>query len=334
MQEPSVLKLRAGLVGLGIMGRHHARVMSSIEDVNFVGAYDKLMDANEIDFQGMHTCRSLEELISRNIDYAVVAVPTEFHLPVIKELASHGINVLIEKPLSQSLDTAKEIKSVCQNIIAGIGHVERFNPAISEARNRLEMLGDIFQIITSRQGPNPQRVKDVGVVYDLATHDIDATSWITNSSYKSLSARTKKHLGGDHEDLVSVVASLNSEIIVNHSVNWLSPFKERLVTITGEKGALEADMLTGDLTFFANGTKQNLWEENANLKGVTVGDVIKFSYNKKEPLLIEHENFRNLLLGKNSTVATIDDGINTIKVADAILESSETKKVVTLEYEK
>lgn len=322
--------LRVGLIGLGAMGRNHARVLAGLDGVEFVGICDPFVFNGEKYSHGRPIFKNLEELLTRKINYAVIAVPTQKHLETVRSLAAENIHILIEKPVSHDLNTSLEIKSLSKDICVGIGHIERYNPAISEAKNKLEMLGEIFQVITSRQGPYPVRINDVGVVYDLATHDIDATSWITGRRYKSVYGHSRKHLNGSHEDLVSVAASLDSDIVVNHSVNWLSPFKERQIILTGEKGAFRANMLTGELTFFRNGSNLNKWDEIAKLRGVSVGDVIQFSYDKKEPLLLEHENFRDKLLGKKSNIISLEDGVNTVIVADAILRSVKHSKVINL----
>ena len=125
-----------------------------------------------------------------------------------------------------------------ERLVGAVGHIERYNPALQSARRRLEQgdLGAVYQIITRRQGPFPGRIADVGVVKDLATHDIDLTAWVVQQPYTSVSARTAYRSGREHEDLVAVVGALRDGTITNHLVNWLSPLKERVTIITGERG--------------------------------------------------------------------------------------------------
>src|SRR5690606_23837436 len=113
------------------------------------------------------------------------------------------------------------------------------NPALRALRSRLENgeLGDIYQVATRRQGPFPNRVADVGVVKDLATHDIDLTAWVIQSTYARISAQTAHKSGRPHEDLISITALAANGTVINHLVNWLSPLKERLTVVTGERGA-------------------------------------------------------------------------------------------------
>ena len=141
-----------------------------------------------------------------------------------------------------------------KGLVAGVGHIERYNPSLQSLRSRLEAgeLGDVYQVVTRRQGPFPHRIADVGVVMDLATHDIDLTSWVTGQPYAAVSARTVSRSGRPHEDMVAAVCQLANGTMVSHLVNWLSPLKERSTVVTGDRGCFVADTLTADLTFYAN----------------------------------------------------------------------------------
>ena len=318
-------KLRAGLIGLGMMGRHHKRVLSRLDDVNLVAVADPAGDISGSASE-YPVLNSVDELIEFGIDYCVVAVPTALHEAVGLKLASAGIHSLIEKPLAQDLDSAVRLAEAFASagLIGAVGHIERYNPALQEARKRIENgdLGKIFQITTRRQNGFPARISDVGVVKDLATHDIDLTTWVTQQEYVWVQARTANRTGREHEDLVSVVGELSDGTITNHLVNWLSPFKERVTVITGELGAFVCDTLTADITFYANGKQSSSWNDLANFRGVSEGDVIRFSINKSEPLQVEHENFRDAILGKPSDIVTMQQGLNTVKVAEKILNSA------------
>ena len=142
----------------------------------------------------------------------------------------------------------------------------------------------------------------MGVVKDLATHDVDLTAWATNQKYTNVSARTSYKSGREFEDMVAVIASLSGGSIANHLVNWLSPIKERVTILTGEKGSFVADTLTADLTFYANGNVSTDWDAVSRFHGVSEGDVTRYAFLKKEPLRLEHENFRDAILGKKSEI--------------------------------
>lgn len=147
--------------------------------------------------------------------------------------------------------------------------MERYNPALQSMRTRLAQgaLGEVFQVVTRRQGPFPARIADVGVIFDLATHDIDLTAWVTGQEYLSVSARVAHRNGRTNEDLVSGIGQLTDGTVVTHLVNWLSPLKERVITVTGEKGCPVADTLTVDLTYYENGTVGSEWEAGGLPRG-------------------------------------------------------------------
>lgn len=329
-------KLRAGLVGLGMMGRHHARILSSLDGVELVAVSDPMGDQHGVAGE-RQVFSSVTDLIKEGIDYAMVAAPTAFHEELALELAAAGVHALIEKPLAVDTPAAQKIYEAFRDkgLVGAVGHIERYNPALQQLRARLDAgeLGAVYQITTRRQGPFPARIADVGVVKDLATHDIDSTAWVARSAFTSVSAQTTHKSGRPHEDMVAVVGQLANGIITNHLVNWLTPFKERLTIVTGERGALVADTLTADLTFYANASVDTQWDSVAAFRGVSEGDVIRYAFAKPEPLRVEHEAFRDAVLGVPGAlerIVTMEQGLATVAVASAILESAATKKVVSL----
>ena len=319
--------LRVGLIGLGMMGQHHARVLSTLEGIDFVGVCDPAGDPNS-KAQGRKIVKSVDQLIEMKIDYAMVAVPTVYHLEIGLALANAGIHALIEKPLAQDLESAQKLAHAFNtaDLVGAVGYIERFNPALKEARKRIDQLGTLHQIATRRQGPFPARISDVGVVKDLATHDVDLTAWVTGQKYTNVSARTSYKSGREFEDMVAIVATLNEGTIANHLVNWLSPIKERMTILTGEKGSFVADTVTADLTFYANGNVSTDWDVISRFRGVSEGDVTRYAFPKKEPLRLEHENFRDVILGKKSEIVSMDEGLETVKIVEAILTSAQTGK--------
>jgi predicted dehydrogenase len=136
--------------------------------------------------------------------------------------------------------------------------------------------------------------------------------------------------GREHEDLVSINGILKNHIVVNLLVNWLSPLKERNLVVTGEKGAFVVDTLNSDLTFYENGNHKVSQDAFLHFKGVKQGNVTTFAFDKPEPLRVEHENFRDKLLGKESEIATLLQGIETVRVADAAIQSSKLGQSIIL----
>jgi UDP-N-acetylglucosamine 3-dehydrogenase len=316
--------LRAGLFGLGAMGRNHARVLNSLDGVELVAVMDPAPGA-AAPF-GVPVVPDLEQLLALRLDYAVIACPTALHEEIGLALAAAGVHALIEKPLAPSVEAARKLVQAFESkgLVGAVGHIERYNPSLQSLRTRLEAgeLGDMYQVVTRRQGPFPGRIADVGVVMDLATHDIDLTAWVTGRSYVDVSARTVSRSGRPHEDMVSAVASLEDGLMANHLVNWLSPFKERSTVITGTRGSFVADTLTADLTFYANGAVDTEWEALRAFRGVAEGDMIRYAIPKREPLLVEHERFRDAVDGKESDIVTLRQGMRTVEVAAAVLTSA------------
>lgn len=312
--------LRAGLVGLGMMGRHHLRVLSELDGVELIGVYDPMLNPLE-PVNGHPAFNNIEDLFSQKPDYCVVAAPTVFHLELGLALAEGGIHALIEKPLATNSDEAEQLVKafVKAGLIGGVGHIERFNPAIQMMRQKIEegLIGNVYQIATRRQGPYPSRISDVGVIKDLATHDIDLASWVAKRRYQSITAHTAFRSGREHEDMVVAIGRLEGGIIVNHLVNWLTPFKERNTTVIGERGALVADTLTADLTYYANAVSNSSWESISTFRGVHEGDVIRFALDKYEPLKAEHEAFRNALIGlSRDRIVSFSQGLEVLQIAD------------------
>lgn len=317
--------LRAGIVGLGVMGRHHLRILSNLEGVELVGVFDPAL-VGSLELSGIAVFPTLEALIDTGLDYCVLSAPTAYHLELGLQLAEHGVHTLVEKPVATTGDEAKQLVEAFESkhLIGGVGHVERFNPAIQAMRTKISegLLGEVYQVATRRQGPFPARISDVGVVKDLATHDIDLTMWTMQRRYESVSAQTAFRSGRKHEDMLVAIGQLEGGVIVSHLVNWLSPFKERSTTVIGEHGALVADTLTADLTFFENGTQASSWDGVSTFRGVSEGNVLRFALSKIEPLLAEHLVFRDAVQSRDAcNIVTLQQGLHAVQVADRILAS-------------
>lgn len=327
-------KLRAVLIGLGQMGRHHARALGSLEGVELVGVHDPALTETHSAAALLPMACSVDELLALAPDVAVVATPTSTHLELGRRLAAAGVHTLIEKPVAGSAAEGRELVDAFADtgLVAAVGHIERYNPALQEMRRRLDegQIGEIYQVATRRTGPYPARIGDVGVALDLATHDIDLTAWVTRSAYRSVSAHTAHRSGRSHEDLISAVAMLDNDIVANHVVNWLSPLKERITVVTGERGSLVADTVAMDVTFYANGIAPVEWETLRSFKGVVQGDVIRYAIPKPEPLMVELTCFRDAVLGLHDGVVGLVEATRVVEVAEALLTSARSGATVTL----
>jgi UDP-N-acetylglucosamine 3-dehydrogenase len=307
------------------MGRNHVRVLSEMTGVSEVVLFDPLIDATQ-KFLGLAVLGSLQSLIDTSPDYCVVSTPTVTHHEVATALAKAGIPALIEKPISSTIEEGRSLVKVFEeaDLLGAVGHIERYNPAVLELKRKLDegVLGQIYQVTSRRIGPYSGRVKDVGVIKDLASHDIHLVRWLTESSYESLSCLTSSPTGGRHEDSMMAIAKLKNGVLVNHLVNWISPTKERVTTVLGENGLLIADTLAGDLFFYENGVSPLSWDRLSLFKGVSEGPMHKYDTPKKEPLVAEHEAFQAALGTKDSShVVTLAEGLEALEVATRLIES-------------
>jgi UDP-N-acetylglucosamine 3-dehydrogenase len=317
-----------------MMGRHHVRILMARDDIDLVAVVDPLGDPNGY-ARGVPILDSTEAAIELGLDCCVVAVPTEDHHKVALMLAEGHVPTLIEKPLAATVTEGNRIVSAfaAAGVPGCVGHVERCNAAMRSLRQRLENeeLGELYQITTSRQGPFPNRIRDVGVVKDLATHDIDLTAWIANASYEAVAAHAAHRTGRVHEDLVAVVGWLSTGVVTNHVVNWLSPVKERRLVVTGERGCFVANLLSADLTFFNNASVRQEWDALEGFRGISEGDMIRYAISKREPLAVEIDEFLCMVRGKGGNVVSFEEGLVTLTVAEAVLQSASTGQVVRMD---
>jgi predicted dehydrogenase len=324
--------LRAGLVGLGHMGSHHARALHALDGVNLVAAVDPAGDPHRI-ADGIALFTDVDDMLRQGIDYAVVAAPTSRHADLGLQLAAAGVPTLIEKPLAPDPESARRLVNAYRTagVPAAVGYTERFNPAITGLRARLQggLLGDVFDISSRRTGTYPARIADVGVIHDLATHDIDLTAGLTGQQYTSITARTAHRSGRAHEDLLAAIAQLADGTIAQHHVNWLTPAPERVITVTGEHGTLIADTITASLTWCRNGAPAPAADRPA-YRGVAAGDVTRFALPSADPLLSEHRAFQAALRGQVNEGAPLEAGLHAVLVAHAAATSSRTAHTVTV----
>jgi predicted dehydrogenase len=243
------------------------------------------------------------------------------------------VSVLVEKPLAATVEQAREIVHLCTEagVRGAVGHVERFNPALQELRRRLldGQIGRLFSVSTERTGPFPARVQDVGVVTDLATHDIDLVSWLSDSHIASVSAQVQHLTGRQHEDHVIASGTLRSGASFHLAVDWVSPRKVRRTRVLGERGMLEADTLAADLYFYENAEVGIVWSAAQAFRGVSEGNVTRYALHRREPLAVEHEAFIDLVAGRpGADTVSLQEGVEIVAAADAVLRSAREGETV------
>jgi predicted dehydrogenase len=332
------MALRAAVIGVGAMGRNHARVYADLPTVEFVGAadYDEDRAREVVKHFGGKAYTDYRQLIDeQKPDLVTIAVPTVDHLSTALEVFQHGIHSLIEKPIAFTVAEGQEIIAAAERagVKLMVGHIERFNPAVQELKLRLDSgeLGRVFQIDARRQGPFPSRIRDVGVVIDLAVHDVDITRYLTGSEVKRVFAETESNLHSQYEDLLVGSLRLDNSIVASLMVNWVTPTKIRELYVTGERGMFYVNYLTQDLYFYENSSAQGTeWENLRVLRGVSEGRMVRYVVNKKEPLHTEIELFVKAVIEDAPLPLTGRDGLEALGVAQALVASGKENRIISM----
>ena len=246
--------VRVAVIGVGSMGRNHARVYHELDDAELVAVSDadQSLATRVAELYSVPAFSHYGEMFKKiKPDAVSIAVPTAFHEEVAMAALDAGCHVLIEKPITATFQEGERIVERAEKsaLKLMVGHIVRFNPAVQELKRKLQNgdLGRIFQIICRRVGPFPARIRDVGVVVDLATHDLDLMRYITGLDPLRVYAETEKRINTDLEDLVIGLLRFPGGITGALEINWLTPTKVREVLVLGERGLFRVDDLTQDL---------------------------------------------------------------------------------------
>ncbi len=242
--------LRVGVVGLGVMGKNHARVLSELPGVTLVGVADP--DQAQVDFVtsrlGCAGFASLEALLDAGIDALTVAAPTQLHTSISLAAIARGVHVLVEKPIAHTVEEGRRIIEAAERagVTLMVGHVERFNPAVQSIRQAIAG-DDILSIQITRVGPFPPRMSDIGVVIDLAVHDIDLIRWFTGSEIAEIQPQTNS-IHAAREDIALLQFRTESGVLAHINTNWLTPFKARTVHVATRNKYISGDLITRQVT--------------------------------------------------------------------------------------
>lgn len=336
------MPLKVAVIGAGSMGMNHLRVLKdfSEEQAQLVGVAEAaepvLQNAvKRFHIAGFVDYRKMVE--ETRPDLVAVVVPTHLHFDVACYLLDRGINILLEKPMTSTLQEATTLIQMAKarGVKIAVGHVERFNPAIIELRRRLVAgeIGQIFQIHARRLGPFPPRIRDVGVTLDLATHDVDIMRYLTNSEVERAYAETQQRIHNTHEDLLLGVLRFSNNIIGVLDVNWLTPTKVRELTVTGEKGMFLVNYLTQDIYFYENDYTPTSWDALRSMTGVSEGTMMRFKVHKAEPLHLEYEDVIKAIREDSQPTVTGEDGLAVLEIIYRLMESTETASSVAQKAE-
>ncbi|MFW6041137.1 MAG: Gfo/Idh/MocA family oxidoreductase [Thermoplasmatota archaeon] len=313
--------MKVGVVGVGMMGQHHARVyfeLSDEFDLELAGIADKDVEraeelADEYGYEGVY--EDHKKLAEKDLDAVSIAVPTSLHKDVALDFIERGTNVLIEKPIADTEENAEEILDAADknDVVVAVGHIERYNPSVQKLKEVIDkgVLGDLMSINGKRVGPLAIRIRDVGIIIDLAVHELDVISYLFGEKIREVTAKAgnAKH-PADVEDYAQIMVDFDGGKTGMIETNWLTPHKTRQLSVVGTKGIAYLDYLDQSLVIHTNEWKQ------------------EYKIEEKEPLKNEIEDFLNSCLKGGEPCVTGEDGLHVLKAARCAKESSEKNKKV------
>jgi UDP-N-acetylglucosamine 3-dehydrogenase len=297
--------LRIGVIGVGVMGSNHARVLADLSGVKLVGIADPDSERRKFVAQSLGCAgfESAEALLDQGVDAVSIAAPTHLHRDIAAACAARGVHILVEKPIASTVEEGRAIAAAARRagVTLMVGHVERFNPAVQSIKRAIEQ-EDILSIAITRVGPFPPRMSNVGVVIDLAVHDIDLIRWFTDSEIVEIQPQTSSAVA-EREDIALLQFRTASGVLAHINTNWLTPFKARNIHIATRDKYLIGDLLTLQVTecfgFQPDGSY--------SMRHLSVG--------YQEPLRAELMAFLNAIRGKDPPAVTGEEAVASLEIA-------------------
>ena len=297
--------LKIGVAGAGVMGRNHARVLSELRGVELTTVFDP--DAVTAEgvaaAYGATAVMTAEAFVAAGLDAAVIATPNRYHADLGVALLNAGVHVLVEKPIAATVADAQAMIDAAKanNRVLMVGHVERFNPAVETVKRAIE--GDeIISIQITRVGPFPPRMGEVGVVIDLAVHDIDIIRHLTGSEIVEVQPQLVR-TRAEREDTALLQFRTENDVIAHITTNWVTPYKTRTLQVATKTKFVVADLITRQVTEY-------------------FGQQPDGSYSTRmlhswpaEPLRKEHEAFIHAIRTGETAAVTGEDGLRNLEVA-------------------
>jgi UDP-N-acetylglucosamine 3-dehydrogenase len=290
--------IRVGVVGVGNMGQHHARVYSEISDCELVGVVDLDLALAEsvAERHGTKAFTNHKDLMREGVDAVSIAVPTSCHYEIASFFLENGIHCLIEKPIAKTLDEGRRLVQLAEEkgVKLMVGHIERYNPAVRKMKEIVVkgLLGKILIVNTRRVGPFPPKVADVGIVVDLATHDIDVVRYLygkePSKSYSKVGSI--KHPFEDH----ALILLDFGEGAASIEVNWFTPHKVRTAVVTGTDGIAYMDYIKQSIVIYNSEWVMEPKIENFEPLKAEIAHFISCIREDKEPLTSGEEGLRTL----------------------------------------
>ncbi len=309
-------KIRVAVVGAGVFGRHHLRILSQSLNATLVGVVDADPE-RAAQAAAEHNCLTFATLgeLEGNVDAAVVAVPTSMHAEVGCELLKAGIDLLVEKPVAADLasarrlvDTAAEYERILQ-----IGHLERFNPAVTALR-KIKTVPLFFEI--HRLSLFSPRSLDVDVVLDLMIHDLDIILDFVAVPPEEIRAAGISILS-DKVDIANVRLAFPGGCVANLTASRVSTERVRKLRLFQPHQYISLDYQKQEAVAFTVGANQQIGFQ-------------PLAITKEEPLRLEIESFLEAVANRTRPVVPGEDGLRALEIAQSILDKiEEHSKIVT-----
>ncbi|MDI9370341.1 MAG: Gfo/Idh/MocA family oxidoreductase [Synergistaceae bacterium] len=314
---------RVGVVGVGHLGQHHARVYTELLGTNLVG----VVDVNESraaaigENLGVPWFTDFDDFIKRTSPEAVsVVVPTSMHFEIARKALLNGISVLIEKPVTTTVHEAEELIRYAaeSDLVLQVGHIERFNSAVQYIS---KIIHEPLFLQSRRLGPYSPRISDVGVVLDLMIHDIDIILSLVRSEIADISA-TGRCIRSDHEDIASAQISFENGAMAHILVSRVSERRMRQLEIMEPERYVTIDYETQDVSI-----NRCVRQSNNSLVEVIEHPV----FPKSEPLKLELQHFVTCVREGRQPLVGINDGKRALEVAVSILRQIHLEETGALE---
>jgi predicted dehydrogenase len=304
--------VRVGVIGVGHLGFHHARVYTELLNTDVVGIVDTNPEraAAVGELLRVPFYSDIEKFYRHARPDAVsVVVPTVHHYETAKRALGSGVNVLIEKPVTSTVEEAEELLQLAatQNLVLQVGHIERFNSAVQHVRN---IIKDPLFLQSKRIGPFSSRISDVGVVLDLMIHDIDIILSLVHSEISSISAMGRS-VRSNLEDIATAQIAFQNGTLAQILVSRVSERRLRQLEIMEPERFVTINYETQDVSIH-----RCVQEKECGLVEVIEHPV----FPKREPLKLELQHFVTCVREGKQPLVGIMDGKRALEVAIAILK--------------
>jgi UDP-N-acetylglucosamine 3-dehydrogenase len=326
--------LKAGVIGVGDMGRNHVRVYNELDQVEVVGICDTNAErATRVSriYKVPHFSSAEDFFTSLDLDVVTVAVPTALHFQITSLALEHGVGVLVEKPIDLELDRARGLvkQASKKGIPLMVGHIERFNPAVIRLKELMFELGTPTLATATRAGPLPTKVRDVGAIVDLGVHDLDVLRYILGSEVQRLFCECGSVIHSDRTDYAKILMWFANGLVASMDVNWLTPVKIRRLTIQGPKAMIEVDYIRQELYDYEISYSREYTNWSDVLIGMMEGEMRKIPVKKEEPLKNELRAFVDSVSEGKTPPVTGEDGIRAVELALLAEESGKRHEVLS-----